>query len=300
MNLEEAYSILELSPGVSQDEAKKRYREFTKKYHPDINKEPGSEDKFKKINEAYALIQKGPSKTSFNPFNRSSVVIPENINLAVTISFIESVLGCEKNFKFSRKIKCIKCNGHGEYPLNNGCVKCGGTGNIVFQKMHFIYSQTCDKCHGKVDTSSCDNCNCNGFIDSDASIKVTIPGGVRTGNILRLQRIGNFYGSFMDIDQITDANVNIIVIPEEGLSLVNNDVVSEIEVDLIDAIKGCKKTIKTIFGDKDIEIVPMSRNKDNIIIPNLGVNKTGNHIVTLDVKYSDKIIGIINSLEGTE
>jgi DnaJ-class molecular chaperone len=39
MNLQEAYSILELSPGTSAEDAKKRYRELTKKFHPDVNKE---------------------------------------------------------------------------------------------------------------------------------------------------------------------------------------------------------------------------------------------------------------------
>ena len=52
MNLNEAYLILELSEDASPEEAKKKYRELTKKYHPDINKDDGAEDRFKRINEA--------------------------------------------------------------------------------------------------------------------------------------------------------------------------------------------------------------------------------------------------------
>ena len=43
------YEVLGLSKGASQDEIKRAYRQLAKKYHPDINKEPGAEDKFKEI-----------------------------------------------------------------------------------------------------------------------------------------------------------------------------------------------------------------------------------------------------------
>ena len=49
MRLSEAYSILEIPEGTSATDAKKKYRDLSKKYHPDVNKEPGAEDKFKKI-----------------------------------------------------------------------------------------------------------------------------------------------------------------------------------------------------------------------------------------------------------
>ena len=61
MNLKEAYSILEIPQGTPPEDAKKKYRELTKKYHPDINKDAGAEDKFKKINEAYQVVSSGKS-----------------------------------------------------------------------------------------------------------------------------------------------------------------------------------------------------------------------------------------------
>ena len=39
MNLQEARTILEISDSATPEEAKKKYRELTKKYHPDVNKE---------------------------------------------------------------------------------------------------------------------------------------------------------------------------------------------------------------------------------------------------------------------
>lgn len=42
---------------ATQDEIKKAYRELSKKYHPDKNKDPGAEELFKKINEAYSILK---------------------------------------------------------------------------------------------------------------------------------------------------------------------------------------------------------------------------------------------------
>ena len=44
MDIKTAYSILELSVGTSAGDVKKKYRELSKKYHPDVNKDIGSEE----------------------------------------------------------------------------------------------------------------------------------------------------------------------------------------------------------------------------------------------------------------
>jgi molecular chaperone DnaJ len=55
-NKRDFYEVLGLSKSASQDEIKKAYRTLAKKYHPDINKDPGAEDKFKEIQEAYDIL----------------------------------------------------------------------------------------------------------------------------------------------------------------------------------------------------------------------------------------------------
>ncbi len=51
------YEILGVDRKASQDEIQKAYRKLARQYHPDINKESGSEDKFKEINEAYEVLR---------------------------------------------------------------------------------------------------------------------------------------------------------------------------------------------------------------------------------------------------
>ena len=50
------YEVLGLQKGASDDEIKKAYRKLSKQYHPDINKEPDAEAKFKEISEAYEIL----------------------------------------------------------------------------------------------------------------------------------------------------------------------------------------------------------------------------------------------------
>ncbi len=305
MNLKEAYSILEIPQSATPEEAKKRYKELTKKYHPDVNKEAGAEDKFKKINEAYSVVtgKSEPAQPQGHPFDpfggmrQQKFRVHEVIELNATISFKDSVLGCKQDLKYNRKSKCPNCNGHGQYTLNNGCDKCGGRGQVVIRQGSMVMIQACDKCYGRVQTQSCADCKADGTMDSEASITVTIPGGVQNGNILRLGGMGNYVGNMLGFDQHTDVHLHLKVTPEPGLRLDGADVIADLQVSLLEALRGCKKTVKTIMGDKDITIDPQSKNKDEVTIPRLGVNRTGNQKVVLNVTYPKDIGGLIDFLD---
>ncbi len=56
MKFKDYYQILGVPRGASADEVKKAYRKLARKYHPDVNKASGAEDKFKDISEAYEVL----------------------------------------------------------------------------------------------------------------------------------------------------------------------------------------------------------------------------------------------------
>lgn len=62
------YEVLGLKKGASADEIKRAYRQLAKQYHPDINKEPGAEEKFKEINEAYDTLSDEQKKARYDQF----------------------------------------------------------------------------------------------------------------------------------------------------------------------------------------------------------------------------------------
>ena len=55
------YEILGVGRDATEDQIRKAYRRLAKKYHPDVNKDPGAEAKYREINEAYEVL-KDPGK----------------------------------------------------------------------------------------------------------------------------------------------------------------------------------------------------------------------------------------------
>ena len=168
MNNTEYYDRLGVSKDASQDEIKRAYRKMSKKYHPDINKEPGAEEKYKEILEAYETLsdaqkraaydQYGPDgangfggQGSFGGFdggagfggfedifssffgggatrNPNAPRQGDDLQYRVNLSFEEAVFGAEKEIHYNREVTCKTCSGSGAKP---------GTSPV-----------TCGRCHG--------------------------------------------------------------------------------------------------------------------------------------------------------
>lgn len=62
------YSVLGIQKGASDEEIKKAYRKQALKFHPDKNKSPGAEEKFKEIAEAYDVLSDQKKKDIYDKF----------------------------------------------------------------------------------------------------------------------------------------------------------------------------------------------------------------------------------------
>jgi len=57
----------------SKDQIKNEYRKLALKYHPDRNKEPGAEDKFKDISEAYAILSDDDKRAQYDSYGHAGI-----------------------------------------------------------------------------------------------------------------------------------------------------------------------------------------------------------------------------------
>lgn len=316
MKLSEAYITLELPTTATPEEAKKRFKKLAGKFHPDINKSPDAEAKFKRINEAYQIIESGndtepqqapdwnshfrnAGQDSFATFFRNANKrqhFAANIEIQATISFRDSAQGCKKEIAYSRQTKCPHCQGSGNKPINNGCKKCGGKGQVTTRSQGSIFIQTCPDCGGKSQTSPCNDCNSAGVLNADMSVNVSIPAGIIDGNILRIQGKGNFAGSLMGLqDQYSDVFLHLKVTPDPDMSLVNGNVVSQLNISLLDALQGCSKNIRTIDGDKTVQVEKTTKNKDEIIL-SVGDHNKIKHRIIVNVSYPTNIDKLVSAL----
>uniref|UniRef100_A0A3Q1FVJ8 DnaJ heat shock protein family (Hsp40) member B1a n=1 Tax=Acanthochromis polyacanthus TaxID=80966 RepID=A0A3Q1FVJ8_9TELE len=67
------YKVLGIAKGASEDEIKKAYRKQALRYHPDKNKSPGAEDKFKEIAEAYDVLSDAKKKDIYDRFGEEGL-----------------------------------------------------------------------------------------------------------------------------------------------------------------------------------------------------------------------------------
>lgn len=93
------HAVLGVSKSASKDEIKKAYRKLALAFHPDHNKSPGAEEKFKEINEAYAVLS-GKEKTPIPIVRRAW---RERRTSAVAHTWGERVVGIWKDIFENKK-----------------------------------------------------------------------------------------------------------------------------------------------------------------------------------------------------
>lgn len=88
------YEVLGVSRTASQDEIQQAYRKLARRYHPDVNKDPGAEERFKDLNEAYSVLSDPKTRARYDRFGEDFRKIPED--------FDERVAGTGGGFRARR------------------------------------------------------------------------------------------------------------------------------------------------------------------------------------------------------
>lgn len=124
-------------------------------------------------------------------FEEETDNVTSDVQLELSISFMEAARGCTKHLSFDANILCDSCHGHG-YPVNaksKSCPTCEGTGT-VFIPPFMARCSTC-KGSGQIIKEYCRSCGGSGVVEVVKEVKIPIPAGVDSGDIISVPRAGN-------------------------------------------------------------------------------------------------------------
>src|SRR5512140_3709490 len=190
------YDVLGVGRSAGDDEIKSAFRKLARQYHPDVNKEPDAEEKFKEVNEAYGVLSDREKRARYDRFGREGLgniggfhdyttdfadIFDElfgqfgfstgrrsrqsprrgrDLQMQVTLEFEQAVFGTEKEISFEREETCSHCGGNGAEPgtTPTRCTTCQGRGEVR-QVRQTLLGQM-------MQTTTCPNCGGRGEIIS--------------------------------------------------------------------------------------------------------------------------------------
>ena len=77
---EDFYQILGVPRDASQEDIQRAYRKLARTYHPDVNHDPGAEDRFKEASEAYDVLSDLETRRRYDAFGRDFRQVPEGVD----------------------------------------------------------------------------------------------------------------------------------------------------------------------------------------------------------------------------
>jgi molecular chaperone DnaJ len=164
------YEVLGIPREATPEDIRRAFRKLAFEFHPDRNKAPEAEGKFKEINEAYEVLSDAEKRAHYDRFGHAAragtagargfegfdnfgfgdifdaffggaagtqrrpnaPARGADLAAAITIEFEEACAGVEKEFDITRTEMCSRCNGSRSEPGGEvqRCNNCNGTGEV--------------------------------------------------------------------------------------------------------------------------------------------------------------------------
>jgi curved DNA-binding protein len=244
------YTTLEIAPGASEAEIKKAYRKLARQYHPDVNKDPAAEEKFKEINAAYEVLSDKDKKAKYDQYG-------------------DSMFGGQNFHDFSRaqggnvdldEILRSMFGGGGAGGFGGGGF--GGFGGGGFGggvnldiDANVTVPFAVAVLGGKHSISL-----------SGESFDIKIPAGIKSGEKLRVRGKGKKHGS-----QVGDLYLRIDVAANPEYEREGDNLVKTFNVPLYAALFGGKVAIQTLEKEVTLKVPENTKNGQRFRLKEMGV-----------------------------
>jgi len=273
MASQDYYKLLGIDKNATEKEVKQAYRRLARKYHPDIN--PGdksSEEKFKKINEAYEVLSNNDKRQKYDHYGDQW-------------QYADQFTKAEKEHSgqtFRNRQSAYQFNNFGDLfgdlfgNLNTGSRTAGPSkrGQDIYSPIELTLEEAyrgktriiqiqelalCTACggSGKVGRRICSICHGSGNIENPKRIEVKIPRGVKDGSKIRIAENGQNSPSG---GQKGDLYLTVKIKAHSFLERKGNDLYTEISLPLAVAILGGEVEVPTMDGSLVLKIPQETQN----------------------------------------
>jgi len=249
------YETLGVSENASADEIKKAYRKLARKYHPDINKDPEAQDKFKEINAAYEVLSDPEKKAQYDQFG-DQMFGGQNFH-----DFARSQGGAGIDLD---EILRQMFGGGGGASGFGGFGGFGGGGSAGFGG----YQQPDLDIHAKITipfmvsiNGGKHHINVNG-----QSFDIKIPAGIKSGETLRVRGKGKEYNGHRG-----DLLIKVEVADSGEYERKGNDLYKTFDVPLKEALFGGKVQVQTPEKEVSLKVPKNTKNGQKFRLKGKGV-----------------------------
>jgi curved DNA-binding protein len=261
------YKIMGVARDVGQDELKRVYRRLARKYHPDVSKEAGAEDKFKAVNEAYEALRDPEKRREYDAL-RARGYRPGD-EFQPTPDF----------------------GGFGGFSGGGG-----GGGNEGFSDFfESLFGRTGARAnagprrgqdlraHAAIDLETAFTGGTQRLDLNGEKLDVTIPAGILPGQTIRLRGKGH---PGRNGAPAGDVLLEIQLRPHPRFQLDGRDVTIRLPISPWDAALGATVKVPTLAGDVDLKIPAGSDSGRKMRLKGRGLpgSETGDQYVVLDVR----------------
>ena len=242
MNNTEFYDRLGVSKDASQDEIKKAYRKLSKKYHPDLNHEPGAEDKYKEVQEAWETLGDPQKRQQYDQFGSAGANGQGGFG-----GFGGAQGGFGGDFSDLGDIFSQMFGGGFQQDPN-----APRNGRDLQYRMHLTFEEAIfgTEKHVKYTQSQGDA--------KQHEVKVKVPAGVETGQQMRLAGQGEAGvngGPHGDLFVVFTVGAS-----KEGFERDGADIYVQQDIDFLTATLGAEIPVKTVHGDVKLKVPAGTQN----------------------------------------
>lgn len=173
----------------------------------------------------------------------------------LNISLEDAVRGATTTITIPSLVDCETCDGSGSRkgskPVH--CTTCTGTGYVRMQQGFFSVQQTCPSCRGKgkMISDPCGSCHGQGMVEKQKTLSVKVPGGVDTGDRIRLAGEGEISP---DGGPAGDLYVQINVEDHAIFERDGRHLYCEVPISIVDGALGGELEVPTLDGRVKLKI----------------------------------------------